>query len=104
MTETNSDTGRNVPARPNRAITPAEYEALSNDLVVLSGADYGYADCLAPRAIAQVIELLKRAGDDDGSGREHTYLACSELYYSAAELWPAGIATDGQTMLLESGQ
>jgi hypothetical protein len=98
MTETNSDTGRNVPARPNRAITPAEYEALSNDLVVLSGADYGYADRLAPRAIAQVIELLKRAG------YEHTYLACCDLYRASAELWPAGIATDGQTMLLESGQ
>jgi hypothetical protein len=87
MTETNSDTGRNVPARPNRAITPAEYAATTADLVVLSGADHGEPDLVVPRDYAQVIELLEKLLADDGYNRYRSEI--ESLYYAAAEYWPA---------------
>ena len=62
-----------------------ERQAMYDDLVVLSGAQFGERDLLVPRLIADAIEMLTTGYSmrDEAAGR-----ARLQLYHVSAQKWP----------------
>ena len=62
-----------------------ERNAMQDDLVVLSGAQFGEQDLLVPRLIADAIEMLTTGYSmrDEAAGR-----VLLQLYHVSAQKWP----------------
>ena len=62
--------------------------AMQDDLVVLSGAQFGEKDLLVPRLIADAIEMLTTGYSmrDEAAGRVRL-----QLYHVSAQKWPPTI-------------
>ena len=82
-----SNQGRTASSR-FRNLPIDERNAMQDDLVVLSGAQFGEKDLLVPRLIADAIEMLTTGYSmrDEAAGRVRL-----QLYHVSAQKWPPPI-------------